>query len=103
VVVVPPAELDLLTAPQVLSDTQRSLADQPQRLVVNMTSVRFLGSRGIQALLDAREEAVRAGVTFELAGVHGNVGVCRVLAITGVMQIFDITGPEEGYRPVITE
>jgi anti-anti-sigma factor len=100
VVVAPPAEFDLLTAPEVLSDIRRGLVKQPQRLIVDMSRVKYLGSKGIQVLLQANGEAERAGVKFQLGGVLSNGLVCRMLTIAGVIQLFDITDPATRPRDV---
>lgn len=56
VVVSVPGEIDALTAPQLLPAIERCVADgPPPRLpLVDLTSVTFLGSPGLKALLDVQ-------------------------------------------------
>ncbi len=103
-VIISPAELDLLTAPQVLSDVRRVLSTHPQRVIVDMSKVRFLAANGIGALLQACEEAQRDCVRLQLIGVHSNDLVCRILTIAKAIQLFDIADPAPvlGRRSTVT-
>jgi anti-anti-sigma factor len=95
-VVVLPDELDLATSSWALSEIRRCMAGRPGRLIADMSATRFLGAVGISALLEARDEAQRAGVRFQLACVGENRLVHRALTITGLIELFDLAEPRPG-------
>jgi anti-sigma B factor antagonist len=65
-------ELDMSTASAAQSQVQRGLAEQPERLNVDLSNVTFIGSAGLGVLLYAHEEAERVGAQLNLTGVQGN-------------------------------
>lgn len=64
-----------------------SSAETPQRLVLDVSGLRFLDSSGMRALLVCRDRAHAIGVPFLLAVTPGPV--TRLLRIAGVQDWFD--------------
>jgi anti-sigma B factor antagonist len=59
------------------------------RVVVDLRPLTFLDSTGLRALLEARRQARRAGVTFEL--IPGPPAVQQVFQVTGLLDEFPFT------------
>lgn len=81
-------EVDMLTTPMVSSLITEQLQTAPTMLVLDMTSVGFLGSSGLAALVAAREDAGNRGVTLRLVG--SSHAVQRPLTATGLAELFDV-------------
>jgi anti-sigma B factor antagonist len=82
-------QLDMLTAPTLQDHLSELLATQPERLIINLSGVSFLGSNGLAVLIDTKEAATAAGVILELNGTSHRA-VARPLAITGLACLFEI-------------
>jgi anti-anti-sigma factor len=77
-------EVDADTADQLVQAVENILsADRHRMVVVDLTSVTFLDSSGIRALLTARRIAGEHGAALTVTGVHGIVR--RVLTLTGLL------------------
>lgn len=81
-------EVDMLTTPMVSSLITEQLHGDLSMLVLDMSSVGFLGSSGLAALVAAREEAGNRGVRLRLVG--SGHAVQRPLTATGLAELFDI-------------
>lgn len=79
-------ELDHDTAPELRPVLGAPLDDGVQRLVVDLTELRFCDSTGLNLLLRARLDAEALGLRLELAGPVAIVA--RLFAITGVDGVF---------------
>ena len=88
-VVVIDGELDMLTAPRLEACVREQLAAVPIHLILDLESVRFLGSSGLSCLLRAWELAQQTtGVHLHLAGLVTQA-VARPLADIGLLEYFD--------------
>ena len=85
-----PDELDMGTAPYARSQIHGGLIQRPQRLTIDLSDVRFMGSAGLGLLVEAREDAEHTGVKLSLAGVQDNRIVRRALEVSGLYELFDI-------------
>ncbi len=83
-------ELDMVTAPELsaLIDSELDAAAANHCLVIDMTELAFIGSSGLAALLAARGQAARCGVTLRL--VCTSTAVLRPLTVTGLAAQFSI-------------
>ena len=81
-------ELDMLTAPVLEACVDEQLASVPRHLILDLQSVCFLGSRGLNCLLQARELAQSIGAQLHLAGLVTRA-VARPLEVTGLRERFD--------------
>lgn len=82
-------EVDTLTAPLLDACLREQLAGVPTHLIVDLQPVRFLGSAGLNCLLQARELAQQTTeVHLHLAGLVTRV-VARPLEVTGLLERFD--------------
>jgi len=87
VVVSVSGELDMLTAP----DLRVAVADRipsVELVVLDLDGVRFLGTSGLAALIELREQAHRAGVELRIACPERRV--LRPIGIAGLHHLFDI-------------
>ncbi|RVX41974.1 anti-anti-sigma factor [Nonomuraea polychroma] len=82
-------ELDLCSAPCLLSAVAEALAAEQRPLTIDMAGLTFCDSHGLDALREAQREITSAGSALELTHVHGRVR--RVLDITGLTSAFTIT------------
>ncbi len=78
-------EVDTDTADQLVQAVRNILSADSHRIVVDLTSVTFLDSSGIRALLTARRIAGEHGAALTVTGVHGIVH--RVLTLTGLLDL----------------
>lgn len=82
-------ELDSLTAPLLGACLREQFAANPVHLILDLQAVRFLGSSGLNCLLEARESAQQVpGMHLHLAGVATRA-VARPLEVTGLLERFD--------------
>ncbi len=95
-VVVVDGELDALTTPLLEACLREQLAASPAHLILDLQPVSFLGSSGLNCLLQAREVAEQTtGTQLHLAGLVTRV-VARPLQVTGLLAQFDT-------HPTLTE
>jgi anti-sigma B factor antagonist len=50
-------EVDMLTGPSLQSHLDKALASRPERLIVDLSQVSFLGATGLAVLINAQEAA----------------------------------------------
>ncbi|MGH3783071.1 MAG: anti-sigma factor antagonist [Pseudonocardiaceae bacterium] len=82
-------ELDALTTPLLEACLREQLAASPAHLILDLQPVSFLGSNGLNCLLQAREAAeLTTGTQLHLAGLVTRV-VARPLQVTGLLEQFD--------------
>jgi anti-sigma B factor antagonist len=82
-------ELDMLTAPLLSDCLREQVAASPAHLIVDLQMVRFLGSSGLDCLLNARELVQRVPRTqLHIAGLVTRA-VARPLETTGLLDRFD--------------
>jgi anti-sigma B factor antagonist len=89
VVLAPSGDLDMLTVPA-LHDQLRTDLRQHRHIIVDLSDILFLGSAGIQVLLEAHLAALEVGASLHVTGA-GNPVVARPLHITTVDEIIDVT------------
>lgn len=88
-VVVVDGEVDMLTAPLLDACVGEQLAAVPRHLILDLEAVRFLGTSGLDCLVQARERAEQAtGMHLHLAGLVTRV-VARSLEVTGLVELFN--------------
>ena len=73
-------DLDTMSAPVFIEQFRHSI--HSPAVTIDMTSVTFMDSTGIAALLTARRQGIAEGWTMTLRGLRPNVA--RVLSITGL-------------------
>jgi anti-anti-sigma factor len=81
-------ELDMLTAPQLRDAVQSALGKNPAGLIVDLTQVDFLGSAGMQVLMEAHNQTGGANTRF--AVVADGPATSRPLKITGIADLIDL-------------
>jgi anti-anti-sigma factor len=81
-------ELDMLTAPQLRDAVQSALAKDPAGLIVDLSEVDFLGSAGMQVLMEAHNQTDGTDVRF--AVVADGPATSRPLKITGIADLIDL-------------
>lgn len=91
-------EIDMFTAPQ-LRKSLLSCTDNPDtHIVVDLSEVSFLGSTGLQLLIEALQQARSSGATLSL--VSASRHVIRPLTLTGLDEVFDIYPSRDELPPV---
>jgi anti-sigma B factor antagonist len=81
-------DLDLDTAPRLLAEVQRQLAEDIDALVIDLASLAFVDSSGLGVLVACWRRSEAAGVAFQL--VNPTEDVSMTLEITGLDQILPI-------------
>ncbi|WP_224389664.1 STAS domain-containing protein [Pseudonocardia sp. ICBG1293] len=87
VVVAVAGELDMLTAPELRGSVAEQMS-AASLVVLDLDGVRFLGTSGLAALIELREQAHRDGVELRLACTERRV--LRPIGIAGLHHLFDI-------------
>jgi len=91
-------EVDMLTELPLRDHFSKLLATRPQRLIIDLSRVSFLGATGLSVLLSARDIAAQQGTTLQLSGTNRRA-VARPLEITGLNHLFEILPPASGTCP----
>lgn len=81
-------EVDMLTSPALRNGVADALGLRPRLLVIELNGIQFLGTSGLAALYEARDEASRQGVELRL--VCSSRRVLRPLEIAGLIDLFHI-------------
>lgn len=82
VIVAPKGEVDMATTPLLIERTLPELR-RGGHVVIDLSGVTFLASRGVQALLELRSTAAEHGCQLHLVGELQPI-VARILGIAGV-------------------
>lgn len=85
--VVARGELDLASAPQLRSALMRATADDPSRLVVDLTGVTFVDSTGIGVIIGTMRRGERRDRDLRIRGA--SPGVRRILEIAGLTALLE--------------
>jgi anti-sigma B factor antagonist len=90
-------ELDMLTGPPLQDYLSELLATHPERLVIDLSQVSFMGSTGLSVLICTRQAAAQQGTTLQLSGASRRA-VAVPLEMTGLNNLFEIvpTPPATG-------
>ena len=88
-------ELDMSTGPALNEQLRNLLSVRPDRLVIDLSEVTFLGSSGLAVLVGARDTAAAQGTRLQLSGISHR-GVARPLQITGLDRLFETSPPANG-------
>lgn len=80
-------ELDLLTTPKLAEACTQELRKRPPVLVIDLTSVTFLASVGMSAIVAAHEEA---GDHTKVRVVGGNRDTLRPIRVTGLDSLLSV-------------
>ena len=83
-VVAASGDLDMLTAPQLRDAIESAMTKEPAGLIVDLTAVDFLGSAGMQVLMEAHNQT---GETTRFAVVADGPATSRPLKITGIADL----------------
>ena len=81
-------EIDLHVSPSVTASLNAIIDKKPQRLVVDLSSVTYIDSSGLAALIGAMQRVEGYGGKFLLAGLQGTV--CDIFENVRLDQIFQI-------------
>ena len=93
-------ELDMLTGPSLQRHLNEALTIQPERLIVDLSQVSFLGATGLAVLINAQRAATRQGTTLQLRGVSN--GAALPLLATELAYLFEILPPVEERSGTVT-
>jgi anti-sigma B factor antagonist len=78
-------ELDAYTSEQLARTVATVVAGGAPAVVLDVADLLFVDSAGLRAILAARDEAVRGGVAFELAGARDQL--VKLLELTGLRDL----------------
>jgi anti-sigma B factor antagonist len=87
-VVAAAGELDMLTAPELRDAVQSALSKNPAGLIIDLSQVDFLGSAGMQVLMEAHNQT--GGTETRFAVVADGPATSRPLKITGITDLIDL-------------
>jgi anti-sigma B factor antagonist len=83
-------EVDTLTAPAFSSVLHTALRRRPPELVIDLSGIRFFGSAGLEALVEAHEAAQDRNIALRL--IATTRAVTCALTVTGLIDLFSVTG-----------
>lgn len=86
-------EIDLETASQLGEHALDALRSVSPRIALDITDVTFIDSTGLKVLVTIERRAQLAGGSFVLVGATR--AVLRILALTGLDQVFTLHGSIE--------
>jgi anti-sigma B factor antagonist len=75
-------DLDVATAPPVEREFDTAVADPPQRMVLDLSDVKFMDSRGLRLLIHLRRKA--EGQSYELVFRRPPENVQRLIVTAGI-------------------
>ena|SRR5215471_3601611 len=82
-------EIDLHVAPSVMALINQVIEEKPERLVVDLSSVTYVDSAGVAALIGAMQRVEGYGGKFLLAGLQETVrSIFEISRLDQVFQIF---------------
>jgi anti-sigma B factor antagonist len=81
-------EVDMLTGPSLQQHLDNALATKPERLIVDLSDVSFLGATGLAVVINAQRAATQQGTTLQLRGVSSAAAL--PLQITELAYLFEI-------------
>jgi anti-anti-sigma factor len=92
-------ELDMLTGPSLQDRLGELFASHPDRVIIDLSQVSFMGSTGLSVLICARQNAIATGTILQLNGTGGRA-VALPFTVTGLNHLFEIlpTPPTTGYE-----
>jgi len=94
-------ELDIATAPRMISCLNEAIADMAAPLVVDLTNVVFMDSTGLALLMNARRRVVRLGHGFAIICPKGPIA--RVFEIADMVKSLRVCPDHESARAVATQ
>jgi len=84
-------EIDLHVSPSVTALLNAMIDNKPQRLMVDLSSVTYIDSSGLAALIAAMQRVEGYGGKFLLAGLQGTICIIfENLRLDQVFQIFPV-------------
>lgn len=92
-------EMDLITQSPLDEYLSRLLASRPERLIIDLSHVSFLGAGTVSVLINARRTATRQGTTLQLRAPNRPVPA-RALEITGLDCLLEIVPSATGDEPL---
>ncbi|MET0234634.1 MAG: STAS domain-containing protein [Kibdelosporangium sp.] len=81
-------EVDLATSETMAEQVFGMLAERPSAVVVDLTSVAFMGSTGLGVLIEASQRAQQGATTFRI--VASSSPVLRPLEISGLKALLPV-------------
>lgn len=94
-------ELDIATAPRMISALNEALADADVPLVVDLTRVVFMDSTGLALLMNARRRAQRSQRGFAIVCPDGPIS--RVFEIADMVESLRVCPDRESARRAATQ
>ena len=94
-------ELDIATAPRMMSALNEALADMKSALVVDLSNVVFMDSTGLALLINARRRVLRLGHGFAIACPRGPIS--RVFEIADMVESLRVCPDRESALAVATQ
>jgi len=87
-------DIDLATSPELRKSVLRELRElHTPRVVLNLTSVRYIDSSGVASLVESLKASRDAGGRFIMFGL--NTTVRQVLQLSKLVRVFEIYDNEE--------
>jgi anti-sigma B factor antagonist len=94
-------ELDIATAPRMISAVNEAIADMTGPLVVDLSDVVFMDSTGLALLMNARARVVRRGHGFAIICPNGPIA--RVFEIADMVDSLRVCPDQETARVAATQ
>ncbi|MEA2365015.1 MAG: anti-sigma factor antagonist [Thermoleophilaceae bacterium] len=94
-------ELDIATAPRMISALSEALTDMASPLVVDLSRVVFMDSTGLALLMNARRRAMRLGQGFAIVCPGGPIS--RVFEIADMVESLRVCPDRESARQAATQ
>jgi anti-sigma B factor antagonist len=79
--------IDVLTAPELQQCIDKALVRKPSKMIVDLTLVEFISSRGMCVLLEARDRCSPAAAFAVVAHGPRTLRPMRVLGLTDIISV----------------
>ncbi len=86
-------EIDMQTSPRMREELRNLVAKKPERIVVNLSDVKYIDSSGLATLVECLQSTRKTGSKLILTGMNDNVR--DIFDLSGLNRVFTIVDTED--------
>ena len=85
-------EIDMQSSPKMREELRQLVAQKPDRIVVNLSEVKYIDSSGLATLVECLQSTKKLGLPLVLIGMNDNVR--DIFELSGLNRVFSIMQTE---------
>ena len=85
-------EIDMQSSPKMRQELRQLVAKEPDRIIVNLTEVKYIDSSGLATLVECLQSTKKLDTTLVLMGINENVK--DIFELSGLNRVFKIVETE---------